>query len=267
MTDKHLELYERLGFNLIPLKPRDKRPSLASWAPYMERMSTADERKLWWPDKGVSYPNEPDPRNLGVVCGAISNLVVLDLDSEEVYKHVYDNDYDLCQTMTVTTGRGFHLYLRPKGGADPGQTFPMDVEGMDGKHHMKANGGYVVAPPSIHPNGHAYVGVDWTPKTKPQEIDLSDLVERLGRMGFKRSAPEGAELPQGWWDEFISGTHGEGARADALVKLMGILRSAIQSPAIAYELARCWNREHLRPPLTDGEVQRTVASYYRRYAD
>lgn len=285
--NKHLALYERLKFNLIPLKPRDKRPALTSWAAYQQRMSTTEERSMWFEWCACTHPlvthprgmcdyadhemgrcscSEYRPRNVGVVTGAVShNLVVLDFDDAVAYDTACDKLPWLAETLHVSTGRGHHVYLNSQ--QDPGPTFSMKLDGAEGVHHIKANGGYVVAPPSIHPSGAVY---KWDNLYDPEmdellTIDLKELVPALMAAGFKRSQPEAREIPEGFWDAFVSATHGEGERANALVKLVGILRAAVGSQAIAYELARGWNQQHLVPPLTDEEVRGSIRSYWSRY--
>ena len=75
--------------------------------------------------------------------GTVSGLCVVDIDPRKGGQLVRDL---MTPTATVATGGGgWHLYYRHPGGpllaALPGRT------GVD----VKADGGYVVAPPSVHP--------------------------------------------------------------------------------------------------------------------
>jgi hypothetical protein len=82
---------------------------------------------------------------LAVRTGAIAGLVVVDIDPD----HGGRIDRDLMTpTYTVTTGSGgWHLYYaHPNNGPILSRPMP-DRPGVD----IKADGGYVVAPPSIHP--------------------------------------------------------------------------------------------------------------------
>ena len=260
-TLTHAAIYGDAGLNVIPLLPRDKRPDLTAWAVYQQRRSTPDEWGLWWPG------TTPTERNLGIVTGSISdNLIVVDLDSEDAILAVGDSAPWLLETAKVWTGRGVHLYLRSD--VQPGPTFSLSLPGSDGVHHIKADGGYVVAPPSIHPTGRLYEwgtgGFDPALITK---VTLEELVKALEHSGFVRVSKAADDLPQGFWDEFVSSHYTTGGRADALTKLCGILRSAIGSPGIAYELLWCWNLQHLSPPLKEAEVRHTVRSLYSRYRD
>lgn len=85
--------------------------------------------------------------NLGISCIA-SNLVVIDID----YRSGGERSDAFPDTYTVQTGDGLHLYYR----AHSAMSFPGKLaEGIDIKHR-----GYVVAAPSLHPNGNRYTVID-----------------------------------------------------------------------------------------------------------
>src|SRR5574341_338260 len=66
--------YHKHGFSVIPIKPRDK-TALIKWEPYQSNRAAEGDIRAWcakWPDG-----------NLAIVTGAISGLVVIDLDSQE----------------------------------------------------------------------------------------------------------------------------------------------------------------------------------------
>ncbi|ACC98999.1 Bifunctional DNA primase/polymerase [Elusimicrobium minutum Pei191] len=89
--------------------------------------------------------------NWAVATGKPSNIVVVDIDFRK------DGDksiapYNLPSTYTVSTGNGFHYYFK----------LPMQYQYLASKINLlqgvdfKANGGYVIIPPSIHISGAAY---------------------------------------------------------------------------------------------------------------
>jgi len=151
----YAELYLGKGLSIIPLKPRSKEP-LIPWKEYQERLPTAKEIEKWFSE------NEA---NVAIVCGSISgNLIVVDFDSEEKFKEFYSKiDVEepwlrdkLLNTWIVETGKGRHVYFRISCGREEFEklfrTRVRFAEGVD----VKAEGGYVVAPPSIHPSGKEY---------------------------------------------------------------------------------------------------------------
>jgi len=90
--------------------------------------------------------------NIGIATGAVSGIVVLDIDGAEgqatlqelIAKHGF-----LPRTRVVKTARGFHFYFKLAQGV----SVPCSTgNGLD----IRGNGGYVVAPPSIHSSGHVY---------------------------------------------------------------------------------------------------------------
>jgi len=91
--------------------------------------------------------------NLAVMCGATSdNLFVIDCESIDSFHYHMQQMIDRkIPIWAVQTGRGGHLYLRAENGevhnVEPG-ILP-DTE-------IKGRGGYVLAPPSVHPSGAIY---------------------------------------------------------------------------------------------------------------
>jgi hypothetical protein len=147
-------LYLKKNLSVIPLIYGGKKPAVR-WEEYQGRRPTEDEVRKWF----------SDVRNIGIVCGSVSgNLIVIDFDSEDKFKEFYeelDKTYPelrdvVLNTWMVETGKGRHIYLRVK--MDPGEfrermrTRVRLAEGVD----VKAEGGYVVAPPSLHPSGKSY---------------------------------------------------------------------------------------------------------------
>ena len=63
--------YRALGCSVIPLRPGDKKPAL-EWAPFRSRRATPDEIRAWYRDEPAA--------GVAIICGAISGLVVLDVD-------------------------------------------------------------------------------------------------------------------------------------------------------------------------------------------
>lgn len=165
-----LEMYAALGLNVIPLIYRDKRPALGSWAEYQERQSTDAERAEWFSRK----------RNVGVVCGSISDLLVVDCDNPEVYAALVAAEPAFERAMRVRTGRGVHIYLRPEGDA---RTMPFTLCGVT--NHLKGDGGYVVAAPSVHPSGARY---ELELNEGPLFYDVEQLLALLRGLGATFSA-------------------------------------------------------------------------------
>lgn len=131
--------YLAMGLSVIPLRPRDKKPKLASWKEYQGRLSTEEELRAWFADGRA---------NLGIVTGAVSGVVVVDADSQEAQSWIQAQHPS---PMTTVTGKGRHFWFRHpitevRNGAKL-RGMALDVRG---------DGGYVVAPGSVHPDGGLY---------------------------------------------------------------------------------------------------------------
>ena len=95
------ELY-RLGFSLIPVRIGEKIPAI-QWRRFQSQRATMDEISEWqW-----------EGQNAGIVTGAISGIIVLDLDSEAALSEAARRG--IPQTLTVITARGRHLYFQHPG--------------------------------------------------------------------------------------------------------------------------------------------------------
>lgn len=132
--------YHRRGWSVIPLRPRDKKPAMA-WARFQQKQASKAEVATW----NRQYPGA----NLGIVTGAVSGIIVLDVDDASAWDNLFF-EYDVPRTPTAQTGKGWHLYFAHPGGVV--KNFARKLPGLD----LRGDGGYVVAPPSVHPNGGAY---------------------------------------------------------------------------------------------------------------
>ena len=144
------------GLRVFPVKTRDKVPTIA-WKQFQDRAPTAEELDLW--DASAS--------NVGVVCGAPSGIVVLDVDSPEAQELV--DGLGLPVTPTVQTARGLHYYFR-----HPGYEIRNGVRIGGAKLDVRGDGGYVVGPGSIHAVGARY---KWT--VSPTEAAFAELPQKL----------------------------------------------------------------------------------------
>jgi hypothetical protein len=238
--------YLSRGWSVLPVRPRDKRP-LIRWESLQEARPSEADLADWfrrWPDA-----------NLGIVTGAISNLIVLDIDP----KHGGDDTLERLERRfgrlptTVeshTGGGGRHLYFRHPG--YPVRNRAGIGQGID----LRGDGGYVVAPPSIHPTGQRYV---WLPGRSPEELALAPLPRWLltasGGARSRRSLDD--------WRTLVREGVPEGQRNSTIASLTGHLLWHGVDPGIALELLLAWNRSRCRPPLDDAEVAQVVQSITR----
>ena len=161
--------YLALGWSVIPMLARGKRPAIG-WLEFQRRRPTAAELKAWFDIKG-----QP---NIGIVTGAVSGLVVIDIDiahgGQQSLERLEARNGALPQTVeALTGGGGRHLYF-----AHPGAMVPTRVGIADGID-VRADGGCVVAPPSEHASGRHY---RWAANRAPWQARLAPLPPWLLRL-------------------------------------------------------------------------------------
>ena len=142
--------YLDLGWSIIPLKPHDKVPHFAllpkdeagkaTWAPFQENPPARDQVAEWW--------TRAPEANVGIVTGEVSGIIVQDLDGPEGLSTAHRNGIPV--TPTSRTGHGLHLIYR-----HPGHEVPNSSKRLPGVD-VRGDGGYIVAPPSVHPSGAVY---------------------------------------------------------------------------------------------------------------
>ena len=153
----HARRYLALGLSVIPVPRADgtrfdgKVPAIA-WREYQSRLATESEVLAWFAAN--------TPTNFAIVTGAVSDLVVVDADSEEARRWV-------ARTLTYTpwqvkTSRGFHLYYRHP---DVRVTNRARIETGAGRLALdcRGDGGFVIAAGSVHASGFLYREAgDWS---------------------------------------------------------------------------------------------------------
>lgn len=233
-NDRPFTKLRAFGFSVFPLQPRSKKP-IGSWKSYQKSI-TSDRNCQGWDHGGY---------NLAIATGRVSGCFVLDVDGaagKQTLQRLIETHGALPETIAVQTGKGLHYYF----------AYPEDesiivrnlasrsanggtLEGLD----VRGDGGYVVAPPSIHENGTAYqwlrapwacklaVAPDWLiaiVKQQPedQSVKLRQTERKLasdcGKLDFNdtEQAPE-SYLQKALESELVKlRGAAEGSRNDAL---------------------------------------------------
>ena len=145
-----------LGFSVFPLPRGSKVPNI-KWSQYQVALPAEEDVRLW--DSG-NY-------NVGIVCGAISDLLVVDVDSAEGQEFI--DALDLPDTPTVKTAKGRHYYFK-----NPDALVSNKVRLLGVPVDIRANGGYVVGPQSLHESGHIYA---W--EVSPEQVSFAELPDNL----------------------------------------------------------------------------------------
>jgi hypothetical protein len=129
------------GISVFPLKYRSKKPDTRRG--FYDATTNPATIKRWF---GGGYE-----RNLGARCGRVSGTLVFDADNLDSLKALEDQYGALPLTLQSQSSRGRHFWF--KAPFVPIQSSKSRVgSGLD----IQSDGNYVVAPPSIHPDGPAY---------------------------------------------------------------------------------------------------------------
>ena len=225
--------YIKRGFSVIPLK-RDKKPSVP-WKEFQHRMANEEELREWF-SKG--------DHNIGIVTGAISGISVIDFDDLKVFGQ-YLNDKLIPMSPLVITGKGVHIYCRYSDGS---RNFAKRIPGID----LRSEGGYVVAPPSVHESGKRY---DFF---RPLDVPLATLPEWVMCKSEEQPKPF-QESSEG-----LFSLKSEGQRNDSIAKAAGSLIGKGYPFQDVLQICCSLNASY-SPPLAKQEVKKTIQSIWERH--
>lgn len=144
---EHALAYASAGIPVLPLLPRQKEPACA----HGKDDATTDREQIvrWWSKRPEC--------NIGI--RPPCDLVVLDVDTQHggprSMADLFDRYGPLPATWMARTGQGGqHIWLRASGPYRGKLAAGVDI---------KTNTGYLVAAPSIHPNGNRYEWLNANP--------------------------------------------------------------------------------------------------------
>lgn len=170
-------MFKAFGWSIIPLVGsvnvlRAKSPALSTWRAYQSRIATDAEIDEWFLKK--------QHQALGIVLGAVSQLVVLDIDDPGRAKDFASQCLDLTDTFTVRSGNRElpHYYFHLPSDLYVTSRCKAGVE-------LRSDGQYVVAP------NMQIDGKHWTPinTRKPRSLTKRDLSRILAFMGVSNHSP------------------------------------------------------------------------------
>lgn len=235
--------YAGKGMAVFPLKPKDKKPLTAHGV--KDATTDFDTITKWW----KRNPNA----NIGIACGQVSGgLLVIDLDERENGVSGFDSLHEwesangeLPETARTITGKGgSHILYR----VDHKENNRVDLlDGID----VRSDGGYIVAPPSIHPNGNRY---EW--EYDPEEYDIAEANETVMQL---LSVGKKVEVDNFTMPDKV----GKGSRNDTMYKLACSFQAKNLPDSVIRSSMSAANNEMCEPPLSDDELDKIIQSALR----
>jgi hypothetical protein len=188
--------------------------------------------------------------NIGIATGPESGLLVLDVDGDP--RKLLKN-HDVPNTAAQRTGGGGVQFLF---------SWPRELDGATTTRvgvlpsvDTRGGGGYVVAPPSVHPSGRRYA---WLAGCGP-DVELAEPPDWLIELLTMR--PTGERTPDAEWRRIAGEGAREGERNTTLARLAGHLLSRRDiDPVVARELLLAWSQARCAPPMPERQALRTIQS-------
>lgn len=234
---------------------------LVPWKEFQNRLPTKDEVTQW-------FTMNPDA-NIGIVTGKVSNLLVFDLDSTHAEEYAEENG-GFPDTPISATGRGRHIWMKYPEGIDFKNSVNkvLDID-------IRADGGFVVAPPSQHGSGNFYEwqegysldDYDLAPcnewmmyylehmheapdKKKESRTEIASVIERLDT---NHSANK-KEIIENEIVSILKNGCSQGERNHTAAKVAGHLIKTIKNKDEALAMMENWNLKN-NPPLDASELK------------
>lgn len=234
---EYAKAYDKLGWVVMPIKPNDKRPIIKSWSKIQSNDETLDKFK--------------DTSNIGIIMGATSNLVCIDVDVKHTdgvatLEKLEEQLGELPQTvMSETPSGGIHYYFKYVKGIRNRKNVG---EGID----IQADGTQTVEAPS-QIDGTYY---EWV--NSPFEYEIAELPQKW-KQYLCEEVDEDTLLLSNKPFEAPSEVE-EGGRNNTLASYVGSLLGKKLKKATVLKKALKYNEESCNPPLDEDEVKTIVDS-------
>lgn len=261
--------FRRLGVAVHWLRPKEKIPIEKGWAA-LGALTEEELERTFRPGFNLGI-------HTGLVKGAQYPLVGVDLDNEAALIWAKEN---LPPTPWRTiTAKGEHwLYLHPGEGHVLPNKAHVGAMAID----IRGDGGNLVAPFSIHPNGHVYVEAEpwqgippvfeptWFPApVLPPPPPIARTITLLDEYEYVMRRAEK------WLAEVPGAVSGQGGDNQTWTVALGLVRGFVLRPTDAWYLLtqynqRCsppWNEKALRHKLEMAQRANRVAEGYLRDTD
>ena len=248
--------YACRGWPVFPLRRRGKEPL---WTGGFKLATTETEQvRRWWredPEANIGFP----PGRAGIV--------VLDYDSDDGRRLAVKLGLFSEPTLMVETPRGAHLYFQHPGGR-------IGNRKLEGVLDVRADAGYVLLPPSIHPTGATYRALGTMDQIRPLPPKALEALQASAPKPPKAASPSPIEAGTPRRRAYVVAaieseclelaSTPEGGRNHRLnAAAFSLARFAETGEADPGKLADLLTFAARNAGLSEHEIQRTIASAYR----
>jgi len=240
--------YVARGWSVLPLCGKI---STIPWQEFQARRPSPLELSNWF------LESRTPPTGVGIVTGRISRLVVVDCDTH-AEAAFWNSHYPASPIITETGAGGSHFYY-----AYPTESSARNrVKVLGRRIDVRGEGGYVVAPPSLHRSGKRYAwrtaeGIElltefcqaWVETTTPS----FSLPQTTATQHVRRVVAYIRRI------EAVAGNGGHNATFRAACKLRDAGMPADEALAVLEQ----WNQTNATPPWSAEELRHKILSAYR----
>lgn len=238
--------YAARGWEVFPLKGKKPYPESRG---FLDATTDRIQIREWWKE----YPKA----NIGIACNSQHGPIVIDVDDPKLgetdgWRLI--KKLHLANTREASSGHRHkrHLYYAPaQDQVEVKRTIRIRKDGRKYALDVLGDGGYVVAPPSIHPlTGRRYRWENERP-LRPFPQQLIDLLGEVEDKSKQLAPPMPAVI-------------GEGERDNMLTSLAGTMRRRGASEAAIFAALKEENETRVDPPLPDRDLKRIAKSIGRK---
>lgn len=246
LLDAAIKYATEYQWAVFPCSPTSKKPLTPHGC--KDAKKSVGAIKSWW----KKWPDA----SIGIATGSVSGLIVIDEDLDENkglngYEAVSEWERingELPATVQCITGRGgYHLYYKYSG--DDIKNRAGILDGVD----VRGEGGYVIAPPSTHPNGTEYQWED-----APDEIAMAPIDATVRKFLFGEN-----EKPRTASDFKVPDRIQSGERNDTLFRLACSMQAQGLPDAAIMAALEQTNQTACDEPVSDAELTTIVESALR----
>jgi putative DNA primase/helicase len=208
--------------------------------------ATRNEKQIgaWW----QRWPTA----SIGARMGTASGWLAIDVDAKhdgpKYFQVLLEENGGIPQTLRSRTGGGgSHFFFQCRG-----KSFHSSVGALTQGVDVRAEGSYVILPPSPHPSGNAY---KWE---NAEKVKIADLPEWLEKLLEQRNGNVSPKVPPdriatGQRDNFLTSQAGSYARRGDTAEIIAAKLK------IDYE-QRC----EQNPPITEKDFRRIAGSIFEK---